>query len=257
MMAVEIVCVPDSIDSALHEEIAASYAFFAALAERFGERENLGGQLLYAGRLEEETAALLRAANIAGAASLTVSDSTAELKKALRGGVVDYLVSSLDEALRILKNEIRKHLAVSVAIHAAPGAIGEQMLERGVQPELLAGRAASVEPLCAREAFVERGVVLVEARRIDLWRPGRAEETEALHIWAIPAHWRPHRAQLDARLAELLPREDVAARRWLLRAPRYLAQGARALRSAYCRPERAEAIEACLAARPSSAPIIP
>lgn len=251
--------VSDSADSALFREIAASYDFFAALAADFGGGEGLGGSLVYAGKLDDEGAALLRAANIAGAASLAVSDSATELKQALRGGVVDYLVSTLDEALRILKNEIRKRLAVSVAIQAAPGEIGQQMLERGVQPDLLAARAASVEPLCARAAFLERGARLVEAQPVVSGWPGSAERLEgaAFRIWSIPAHWKPQRAQLDAQLAELLPEEDFAARRWLLRSPRYLAPQARLFRSAFCRPELAARIEARLAAKPSSAPTIP
>jgi hypothetical protein len=49
----------------------------------------------------------------------------------------DFLVTSLDEALRILKNEIRKREAVAVCVAAAPRPWRCEMLERGVLPDLL------------------------------------------------------------------------------------------------------------------------
>ena len=59
---------------------------------------SLGGKLLYAGELDAEARALLVAANIAGAASLAASADAAARKQAMRDGVVDFLVTSLDEA---------------------------------------------------------------------------------------------------------------------------------------------------------------
>src|ERR1035437_3667290 len=81
---------------------------------------SLGGKLLYTGPLDAQASALLVAANIAGAASLTVSAEAAAGKQAIRDGVVDFLVTSLDEALRILKNEIRKRETVAVCVALAP-----------------------------------------------------------------------------------------------------------------------------------------
>ena len=80
----------------------------------------LGGKLLYAGLLDEVGRNLVVAANIAGAATLAASPDPAAQKQAVRDGVVDFLVTSLDEALRILKNEIRKHETVAVCVAAAP-----------------------------------------------------------------------------------------------------------------------------------------
>ena len=52
----------------------------------------------------------------AGAATLTASASAEAGKQAMREGVVDFLVTTLDEALRILKNEVRKHETVAVCV---------------------------------------------------------------------------------------------------------------------------------------------
>ena len=77
------------------------------------------------------------AGNIAGAATLAATADIDTQKQAVRDGVVDFLVTSLDEALRILKNEIRKRNTVAVCVSASPAQIAREMLERGVQPDLL------------------------------------------------------------------------------------------------------------------------
>src|SRR5438067_12822783 len=79
---------------------------------------DLGGKLLYAGELDDDGRALIAAANIGGAASLCATANAREQKQAVRDGIVDFLVTSLDEALRILKNEIRKRTTVAVCIGA-------------------------------------------------------------------------------------------------------------------------------------------
>ena len=229
---------PEPLDPSLVAEVSAVYGYYAALAPRLDPAHGLGGLLLYAGQLGAETTPLLRAANIAGAASLAVSHVPDDLKQAQRNGVIDFLVTSLDEALRILKNEIRKRQPVSVAISAAPLDIGSQMLARGVQPGLLA--ATFIEPPAARAAFLERGASLVEP-----------VQAASFHIWPIPAAWNARIPQLDAQLIQLLP-DDDAARRWLRLSPRYLGRNARRLRSAACNPETAQQIAALLATSPHS-----
>jgi urocanate hydratase len=97
----------------------------------------LGGQLFYAGELDPVGRALMVAANIAGAASLAATPDLDAQKQAVRDGVADFLVISLDEALRILKNQIRKRETVAVCVGAAPAAVNWEMLERGVLPDLV------------------------------------------------------------------------------------------------------------------------
>lgn len=94
----------------------------------------LGGKLLFAAELDERGRALVVAGNVAGAASLAASADAIAQKDAVRDGVADFLVTSLDEALRIVKNEIRKHETVAVCIGLAPDVVEREMLERGVLP---------------------------------------------------------------------------------------------------------------------------
>jgi hypothetical protein len=97
----------------------------------------LGGRLLCVGELDEDGRALMVAGNIAGVASLAVRADPASQKQAIREGVADFLVTNLDEAIRILKNEIRKREAVAVCVGVAPETIEKEMLERGVLPDLV------------------------------------------------------------------------------------------------------------------------
>jgi urocanate hydratase len=165
---------------------------------------SLGGKLLYAGELDAEARALVVAANIAGAATLTASADAEARKQAMRDGVVDFLVTTLDEALRILKNEIRKRETVAVCVSQAPKTIAREMQERGVMPDIL-------RPI--------KLVSLHDSQAILAWR-----------VASMPALWLP---RIDAIAADSLTLEEESARRWLRLAPRYLgrlAQGARVLR---------------------------
>jgi len=142
----------DSIESAASgfafqvERFYASLISAANIVKGPGQEPSLGGRLLYSGELDAEARALLVAANIAGAASLAATADAAAGKQAIRDGVADFLVTSLDEALRILKNEIRKRETVAVCVAAASEAVEGEMLRRGVAPDLARPRAVVAPP---------------------------------------------------------------------------------------------------------------
>ena len=207
--------------------------FYAALMQASAAGSNsepgLGGKLLYAGELDADGRALVVAANIAGAASLGATAEQAAQKQAVRDGVADFLVTSLDEALRILKNEIRKRQPVAVCVAASPQAVERKMLERGVLPDLLRPGAAAAPEYAA---FLSRG-----ARQIQF---SSLKENPALLAWSVaaaPAQWLP---KLDAIALDCLAPEQEAARRWLRLAPRYLGRLAQGLRLLRCKDQTAQ-----------------
>ena len=166
----------------------------------------LGGSLLYAGFLDDRGRALLIAGNISGCATLAVSSDSLAHKQAIRDGVIDFLVNSLDEALRILKNEIRQRKTVAVCVAAQPEAIEAEMLDRGVHPDL------------------DRSAV-ESAPALDLGSPDRV-----LVSWQIassPARWMP---RLDNIALDYLAPDDFWHRRWLRLSPRYLGRPAQSFR---------------------------
>ncbi len=206
--------------------------FYAALmqfaATGSNAEPNLGGKLLYAGELDTEGRALVVAANIAGAASLAATVDQAAQKQAIRDGVADFLVTSLDEALRILKNEIRKRETVAVCVAVAPESVEREMLERGVQPDLLRPGAAGKE----HAKFLSHGAQQIQLSDLD--------KNQTLLAWSVasaPAQWLP---KLDAIALGCLIPEDAAARRWLRLAPRYLGRLAQNQRLLRCNNETAQ-----------------
>jgi hypothetical protein len=167
----------------------------------------LGGRLLWAGELDGSGRALAVAGNIAGAATLAANADVNAQKQAIRDGIVDFLVTSLDEALRILKNEIRKRQTVAVCVSSAPDLIEREMLERGVQPDLY-----------------REGVIAASERSRVRNRRGESDriEEEALVIWRVDAAPAVGLPKLDAIALDCLDSEDEFARRWIRLAPRYV-----------------------------------
>ena len=222
---------PDLISSAALEFTLQVERLYAALIACVGAAEpgpagdpNLGGKLIYAGELEPHGRALLVAGNIAGAASLAASADLAAQKQAIRDGVADFLVNSLDEALRILKNEIRKREAVAVCIAGAPQAVENEMVKRGGLPDLLAPLSSPSVELFGKGV---RHVELTEA-------PGSSRVLVTWTVTAAPAQWLP---KLDGIALECIQPADGAARRWLRLAPRYLGRMAQGLRVLHCEPD--------------------
>ncbi len=204
--------------TAIAQEIEAVYRLYAAFAAEMDAETGCGGKLLYAGEPDQACCRLLRAANIAGAASLAASADSAALRGAMREGAIDFVVTSLDEALRILKNEVRKKQPVAVGVAVAPELVMREMLDRGVQPGLLAADLPAGPEVAE---FLSRG-----ARRIVPPAGGAG-----LRVVPIPADWKRPAAEFDAQLLESLAPEDFVHRRWVRLAPRYLSADARRLRS--------------------------
>lgn len=222
---------PSSASRPIEIEIEAVFQLYIGLC-RFMSRDGLGGKLLYAGAPDASGCHLLRAANIAGAASLAASTEAGALREAMRAGAIDFVVNSLDEASRILKNEIRKQQPVAVGVSHSPESLLQEMDKRGVLPDLL---APDLPTSAVIDSFTARG-----ARRIQ----PPASSSGKLNMIPIPQGWSKPAAAFDALLLECLAPEDEVNRRWLRFAPRYLPSEARRLRSLACDTETLHRIAA-------------
>ena len=225
------------LDHALALEFAGQvnhlYAALLSVAPAAMHREqepSLGGKLLYAGELEPHSRALVVAANIAGAASLAATADLSAQKQAIRDGVLDFLVTSLDEALRILKNQIRKRETVAVCVAAAPEAVEREMLERGVLPDLVSPAASQGSN---GDAFLKQG-----ARRVEMSAANDGGVLVAWQVDAAPARWLP---QIDAIALDCIDAEDMVSRRWMRLAPRYLGRLVQGMHVATFTPEMQQA----------------
>lgn len=187
-------------------DITDVYERFAALTPESAE---LGGSLLLYVGLDWNGIAMAMAANIAGAASLGLEPDLARAKAAIRSGACDFLVNTLDEALRILKNEIRKKKPVSVVLVGEPRGVLAEVVERGVQPDLVKGTVPGTEMLEARGA-----------RRL-----GPAAGFGEGVSWGVerePLRWLPVVDRLAVGALDPGDKTTPARRRWIEGAPRYL-----------------------------------
>lgn len=178
----------------------------------------LGGKLFYAGELDEPGRALVVAANIAGAASLVASADLHAQKQAMRDGVADFLVNSLDEALRILKSQLRKRETVSVCAGLSPDAVEREMEERGVRPDLLRREFSTAHSHNA--LIMQQG----EQTEVDL------RKIPAIVTWSSASGRPQEMAKLDEIALACLDEREWEARRWLRLSPRYLGRLAKGLR---------------------------
>ena len=156
------------------------------------------------------------AASVAGAASLWVDGDAEALRAALRAGFCDFVVTTLDEALRILKNEVRQRRPVSVGLSAEPLLSLREMVDRGFQPDLLVASAGGSEQ--EARVLAQRGAVVVPDR-------SELQPDTSLLCWTVDAgaaRTLPQIARMAAQILDPASPDTAARRRWLEVAPRYL-----------------------------------
>jgi urocanate hydratase len=176
--------------------------------------ESLAGLLLTCVGFGREGAEMALATIISGGTFLGIDPSTEHLKTAVRNGSCDFMVNTLDESLRVLKNELRKKNALSVGLLGEAAAILPAMIERGVQPDLVTDTGAlNSEP--ALLTFVERGAVNVDAEATN-----RSHDVDFLEaVWTATSLADLRR--MDELAVRQLPADDLIRHRWLQHAPAY------------------------------------
>jgi urocanate hydratase len=192
------------------------------------------GALILAIGLGPRGAAVSLAGNIAGAACLAIDPRPEACRAALLSGACDFVVNTVDEALRILKNQVRQRRPVSVALEAAPDAAVGELLDRGVLPGLFTvvdaahGLGAEMRER-AVTSFGGPGTLIAD---FDGSLAGGSEAIAASATLASAVTGRGLQLEsfafsngeglraFDARLQEMIPAED-ARHRWCVAAPRF------------------------------------
>jgi urocanate hydratase len=132
--------------------------FASAGAKHFGG--DLSGKLIVSGGMGGMGGAQPLAATMNGAAFLGIDVDPERIKKRLKTGYCDFLVTTLDEALRILKNAVRKKENVSVGLVGNCADIIPELAERGVVPDILTDQTSAHDPL---NGYVPNGMTLEAA----------------------------------------------------------------------------------------------
>jgi urocanate hydratase len=146
--------------------VQGTFETFAAAAEKhFGG--SLEGKLIVSGGMGGMGGAQPLAATMAGAAFLGIDVDPERIKKRLKSGYCDFMVNSLDEALRILKNAVRKKENISVGLVGNCADIIPELADRGVVPDILTDQTSAHDPL---NGYVPNGMSLADAlelRKLD------------------------------------------------------------------------------------------
>jgi urocanate hydratase len=132
--------------------------FSAAGEKHFGG--DLAGKLIVSGGMGGMGGAQPLAATMTGAAFLGIDVDPERIKKRLKTGYCDFMVTTLDEALRILKNAIRKKENVSVGLVGNCADVIPELAERGVVPDILTDQTSAHDPL---NGYVPNGMSLSDA----------------------------------------------------------------------------------------------
>ena len=139
--------------------VQGTFETFAAAGEKhFGG--DLAGKLIVSGGMGGMGGAQPLAATMTGAAFLGIDVDPERIKKRLKTGYCDFMVTTLDEALRILKNAVRKKENVSVGLVGNCADIIPELAERGVVPDILTDQTSAHDPL---NGYVPNGMTLEAA----------------------------------------------------------------------------------------------
>jgi Urocanase Rossmann-like domain len=178
--------------------------------------QNWPGSLILNIGLDDSGTALALASNIVGAACLTLEPNPILLRTALRLGACDFIVNTLDEALRTMKNEIRKHRPLSVGLGGNPEPLLAEILERGVLPQLFTTPTQTTIPTQTEAAatFQSQGATILTLE------PAPPPPNPNWNLQTFPFQTPSELQTFDIQALNLLPPEDNLRCRWLQSAPR-------------------------------------
>ena len=131
--------------------------FRAAARKHFGA--SLAGRLVVASGMGGMGGAQALAATLNGAAFLGIDADAERIKRRVKAGYCEVMVNNLDEALRILKNAVRKREPASVGMLGNAAEIVPELAHRGVLPNFLTDQTPADDLL----AYIPRGLTTAQS----------------------------------------------------------------------------------------------
>jgi len=158
-----------------------TYETFASAAQKhFGG--DLSGKLVVTGGMGGMGGAQPLAATMNGGAFLGIDVDPERIKRRVKTGYCDVMVNSLDEALRILKNAVRKREATSVGLVGNCADLVPELAKRGVVPDVLTDQTSAHDPIAG---YVPNEITLGQALEL---RKANPQEYRKRSIAAMGAH---------------------------------------------------------------------
>lgn len=196
-------------------------------------RDTWDGAIILSLGLDVDGAALAIAGNIAGAVSISVENDSTRLREIGRTGAVDFVVNSLDEAIRAIKNEVRQKRPLAVALGISPELAVPQMMDRGLAPSLVAGTSAmkiNELPSAVASYFARFGAEFMDCEDSgNAENPGERMNSLAQlalkeNSWSIMTFDFASQLELrafDREVRDKIHLDDMVRRRWMAEAPRF------------------------------------
>jgi urocanate hydratase len=156
--------------------------FASAARQHFGG--TLAGKLVVSGGMGGMGGAQPLAATMNGGAFLGIDVDPERIKRRVKSGYCDMMVTSLDEALRILKNAVRKGEATSVGLVGNCADLIPELAKRGVVPDVLTDQTSAHDPI---GGYVPNKMTLEQAIAL---RKSDPEEYRKRSIAAMAEHVR-------------------------------------------------------------------
>jgi urocanate hydratase len=152
--------------------VEGTFETFSAAGEKHFDG-TLEGKLIVSGGMGGMGGAQPLAATMTGAAFLGIDVDPERIKKRLKTGYCDFMVNTLDEALRILKNAVRKKENISVGLLGNCADIIPELAERGVVPDILTDQTSAHDPL---NGYVPHGMSFEQALELRKRDPAAYQE---------------------------------------------------------------------------------
>jgi len=161
------------------------YEVYADAARRHFDG-TLAGKLVIGGGLGGAGGAQPLAAMLNGAAFLGIDADAERIKRRVKTGYCEVMVNHLDEALRIVKNAVRRRAAVSAGLIGNCADILPELVRRGVVPDLLTDHTPAEAPF---DGYIPLGLTpesAAEARNADAGAfRQRALESIGIHLGGV------------------------------------------------------------------------
>ncbi len=207
--------------------LQAEYEILGAAARR-NFNGTLAGKLVVACGLGAIGGAQPLAATLHGAAALGIEPDAERIKQRVKSGYCEIMVNDLDEALRILKNSVRRHEPASVAVVGESEKLLPELAVRGIVPDLLLTnfreRSSSADPLAlpAVADLKRMGAILLDGETVqqETFAAAPADQSALVTCIALSGN-AGDIAHADRLLLELFPANEHL-QRWLPLAKRHV-----------------------------------
>jgi urocanate hydratase len=145
--------------------------FRAAARMHFGG--SLAGRLVVSAGMGGMGGAQALAVTLNGGAFLGIDANSARIKRREKAGFCEVMVNNLDEALRILKNAVRKREPASAGLIGNAAEVLPELAQRGVLPDLLTDQTPADD---LSGGYIPRGISPVDALEVQQSDPDAYRE---------------------------------------------------------------------------------